>query len=111
MYRLRTGISIFLLQESLAQVVFGSTGIRLLLRRARRPAMGFNSHHATLAGMTFMLFRFGCADAVKKNIRFIPNDDLRPMISGLYPEEYGYMHTPNLNAFMKESLVLPNSHV
>jgi len=51
------------------------------------------------------------ARAKRKNVLFIVNDDLRPMISDLHPEKFGYMHTPNFNAFMRESLVLTNSHV
>lgn len=34
-----------------------------------------------------------------------------PMISDMHPEKFGYMHTPNFNAFMRDSLVLDNSHV
>jgi len=44
-----------------------------------------------------------------KNVLFIVADDLRPLISGLNPEA-AHMHTPHLNAFLKESLVLTNSH-
>mmetsp|Transcript_19020 Transcript_19020/g.35510 ORF Transcript_19020/g.35510 Transcript_19020/m.35510 type:complete len:569 (-) Transcript_19020:105-1811(-) len=40
-----------------------------------------------------------------QNVLFIVADDLRSLISGVH------MHTPHLNAFAKESLVLTNSHV
>jgi len=40
-----------------------------------------------------------------QNVLFIVADDLRSPISGVH------MHTPHLNAFAKESLVLTNSHV
>lgn len=54
------------------------------------------------------------------NILFIANDDLRPMIAGLGDECSGmtrngggcdFMHTPHLDALMKDSLTLTRSHV
>ena len=38
-------------------------------------------------------------------------DDLRPMFSDLEPDRFGFMQTPNMNAFMKDTLALRQSHV
>ncbi len=38
-------------------------------------------------------------------------DDLRPMFSDLEPDRFGFMKTPNMNAFMKDALALRQSHV
>mmetsp|Transcript_24958 Transcript_24958/g.57855 ORF Transcript_24958/g.57855 Transcript_24958/m.57855 type:complete len:515 (-) Transcript_24958:282-1826(-) len=45
------------------------------------------------------------------NVLMIVIDDLRPMISDMEPERFGFMHTPNLNDLMKDSLVMRQSHV
>lgn len=44
-----------------------------------------------------------------RNVLFIVADDLRPMVSGLN-QGAPHMQTPNLDSFIKDSLVLANSH-
>merc|ERR1719265_1972969 len=45
------------------------------------------------------------------NVLFIVADDFLPMISDLHADRFRDVRTPHLNAFMKETLVLANSHV
>lgn len=45
------------------------------------------------------------------NVLMIVVDDFRPMVPAMEPERYGFMHTPNLDALVGESLVLRQSHV
>ncbi|GMH88472.1 hypothetical protein TrVE_jg6962 [Triparma verrucosa] len=47
------------------------------------------------------------------NVLFIANDDLRPMIPGMKPEDspYDYMVTPNLDKFIEEAVTFTNAHV
>lgn len=49
----------------------------------------------------------------KMNVLFIANDDLRPMIPGMKPEDspYDFMVTPNLDKFIEESTTFTNAHV